>query len=260
MTSITGRIAVVTGGASGVGRGIASNLVERGARVAIADIDLTAATEVAAEIGATPFQADVSSRASMDRLAIEVCERLGPVGILVNNAGVTSLARLVDMTEQDWAWLLGVNLLGIANGVSAFHHQLRETRGHILNTGSLSGFAASPTMGGYGTTKFAMTAYTEVLAAELAEEGIGVTLFAPGSVRTSIGTSSRNRPDESRGALRDQDLTTDPSLPIRWLDPLDVGRVAVDAIEADRLYAMTRHERGDTITRRHREIEAAMSV
>lgn len=260
MTGIAGRVAVVTGGGSGIGRGIATALIERGAIVAVADIQLEAAEATAAELGATPFAVDVSDLASVERLAADVLAALGPVGILANNAGVASTAPLSAMTDADWAWLLGVNFYGITHGVTSFLPQLRETRGHILNTGSMSGLQAKPGTGGYGTTKFAMTAYSEVLAAELADDGIGVTLLAPGPVRSSLGFSSRNRPQGSSGALEDKDLAAGDGGGLRWADPLEVGRIAVDAVEADRFYAITHPEWLDGVAERHREIEAAFDV
>jgi len=105
-----------------------------------------------------------------------------------------------------------------------------------------------------------MTAYTEVLAAELAEEGIGVSLLAPGPVRSGLGFSSRNRPDGSAGALQDKDLSAGDGGGLRWADPLDVGRIAVEAIEADRFYAITHPEWLSGVAQRHRDIEAAFEV
>jgi NAD(P)-dependent dehydrogenase (short-subunit alcohol dehydrogenase family) len=260
MTVIQGKVAVVTGGASGIGRALATQFVQRGATVALADIQLSAATEVAEQIGATPFAVDVSRRESVEQLAADVLASLGPVGILANNAGVASTAPLVEMTDADWAWLLGVNVMGITHGVTAFLPQLRETKGHIINTGSMSGLQAKPGTGGYGTTKFAMTAYTEVLAEELAPEGIGVTLLAPGPVRTGLGFSSRNRPEGSAGALQDKDLSAGDGGGLRWADPAEVGRIAVAAIEADRFYAITHPEWLSGVAERHRAIEASFAI
>lgn len=257
MTDIHGRVAVVTGGASGIGLAIARRLATEGARVAVADIDRGAVEAAAAEIGAAAFRVDVSDAASVAELADGVRDSLGAVGILVNNAGVASVARLEDMTDADWAWLLGVNLYGVHHGVTAFLPQLRETRGHILTTGSMAGLSPDPTMGGYGTTKFAVTAYTEVLADELAGDGIGVTLLAPGPVRTSLGSSSRNRPAGSTGALTDHDLSAGDGGGLRWIEPEEVARIAVEAIAGDRRYAITHSEWIEVVRRRHRAVEAA---
>lgn len=260
MTGIAGRTAVVTGGASGIGLAIARRLVAEGARVAIADIERESVTAAAEEIGATPFVVDVSDAGSVARLAADVRDALGPVGVLASNAGVASIARLEDMTDADWTWLLGVNVLGLHHAVTAFLPQLRETRGHILITGSMAGLAPDATMGGYGATKFATTAYAEVLAQELADDGIGVTLLAPGPVRTRLGESSRNRPADSTGALADRDLSAGDGGGLPWLDPDDVARIALTAVEADRPYAITHPEWADAVRRRHRAIESAFDA
>src|SRR3546814_13486028 len=107
----------------------------------------------------------------------------------------------------------------------------------------MAGLVADPGAGGYGVTKASLTAYTEVLAQELSGDGIGVTLLAPGPVRTRLGSSSRNRPADSRGALQDKDLTVEDGNSLPWLDPEQVAELAVHAIEGDRLYALRSEER-----------------
>lgn len=257
MTRIEGRVAVVTGAGSGIGRSIAHRLAAGGAAVAVADIDAEQAGRVAAEIGGRGYAVDVSDPGSVAALAAGVRRDLGAAGILVNNAGVASTAPLAEMTEADWAWMLGVNLLGPIHGVAAFLPDLRAERGHVMNTGSMAGLAADTGSGGYGVTKSALTAYTEVLARELADDGVGVTLLAPGPVRTRLGSSSRNRPADSRGALRDKDLTVEDGGNLPWLDPDEVAEVAIRAIEANSLYALTHIEWRDIVTSRHRAIEQA---
>ncbi|WP_440707945.1 SDR family oxidoreductase [Herbiconiux sp. YIM B11900] len=256
---VQGRVAVITGGGSGIGRAIALRLAERGARVAVADIDLGAAQRVAAEVGGAGFVVDVSELASVTALAEAVRERYGPAGVLVNNAGVASTGRLETMNDADWAWLLGVNLLGTIHGVAAFLPQLRVAGGAILNTGSMAGLAPDAGMGGYGTTKFAVTAYTEVLADELADEGIAVTLLAPGPVRTGLGASSRNRPAGSAGGLVDVDLAAGDGGGLPWLEADEVAVIAADAIADGRRYAITHPDWSDVVIRRHRAIERAFA-
>ncbi len=257
MTALAGRVAVVTGGGSGIGRALAHRLAAEGATVAVADIDEREAAVTAAAVGGRAYRVDVADPAALEVLAAAVAADLGVVGILANNAGVASLAPLSEMTESDWSWLLGVNLLGTIRGVAAFLPQLRAERGHILNTGSMAGFAADPGMGGYGVTKSALTAYSEVLAHELADDGVGVTLLAPGPVRTHLGRSSRNRPAGSAGGLRDKDLAVDGGTDLPWLDSDEVAAVAVRAVAEDRLYAFTHAEWRDILAARHRRIERA---
>lgn len=256
MTDIQGRLAVVTGGASGIGRGLAVALRERGATVIIADIDQVQVERAADEIDAIPYRVDVSSEADVQRLAEQVRAEHGPAGLLFNNAGVASTAPLEAMTDSDWEWLLGVNFSGMTHGVRAFLPHLREAGGgHIINTGSLSGLRADAGSGGYGVTKFAITAYTEVLADEFAGSGIGVTLFLPGPVRTKLGSSSRNRPAVSRGALHDVDLTQRDELGLRWIEPGEAAEVVLRAVETDARYAVTHPDWLPRIAERHRAIE-----
>ena len=258
MTQVAGTVAVVTGGGSGIGLAIATALVDAGATVAIADIELSTAERAAAEIGAHAFAVDVSDEASVLAVASDVVARFGRVDILVNNAGVASVAPLESMTDADWAWMLGVNLYGTIHGVRAFLPHLPRG-GHILNTGSMAGLSPDPGMGGYGVSKFAVTAYTEVLAAELSPRGIGVTLLAPGPVHTRLGSSSRNRPVESTGGLHDADLGAGDGGGLRWLEADEVGAIAVRAILEDQRYAITHHDWLPVVEARHRAIEEAFS-
>ncbi len=225
--------------------------------MAIGDIEAAAVERTAAEIGARAFVVDVADAASVEAFAGGVAAAFGRVDILVNNAGVASVAPLAEMTDADWAWLLGVNLYGVIHGVRAFLPHLTRPGGHILNTGSIAGLAPDVGMGGYGVTKFAITAYTEVLAEELAPDGIGVTLLAPGPVRTRLGSSSRNRPAESDGGLHDVDLAAGDGGGLRWASPEDAAAVAVAAILDGRRYAITHPDWKDVVVRRHRDIEAA---
>jgi len=257
VSRIRGAVAAVTGGGSGIGRAIATRLASEGAIVAVGDIDLGAATAVGAQTGGGGYRVDVSDAASVEAFADAVVAAHGRVDILVNNAGVASVSPLADMTDADWDWLLGVNLYGVVHGVRAFLPHLTAPGGHILNTGSMAGLAPDAGMGGYGVTKFAITAYTEVLAEELAPSGIGVTLLAPGPVRTRLGSSSRNRPDDSRGALHDVDLSAGDGAGLRWAEPEDAADAAIGAILADEHYAVTHRDWKDVVVRRHRGIEAA---
>jgi len=257
MTQLRGGVAVITGGASGIGLAIGERLAAEGLRVALADIDAAAVDAAARRIDALPFVVDVTDASSMRALAAGVDETLGPVDLLVSNAGVASVAPLAEMTDADWDWLLRVNLYGTAHAVTAFLPRLRRPGGHILITGSMAGLSPDAGMGGYGVTKFAITAYTEVLAEELAPDGIGVTLLAPGPVRTRLGSSSRNRADAGAGGLRDVDLSAGDGGGLRWIEPEEVADVAWRAIAAGRRYAITHPDWAGVVERRHRAIEDA---
>ena len=263
LKELAGKTAVVTGGASGIGRGIAQALMAEGMQVVIADVEAAALVRTAAEIGAIGIPADVSSMPSVQALADEVRGRFGLVHVICNNAGVGSTAPIAEMTPADWQWILGVNLMGVIHGTRAFLPLLSANPdgGHIVNTASMSGFRIVPGLGGYGVTKFGVMAFSETLALELAAEGskVGVSVLCPGPVHSNIKASTRNRPgDLAGGALADSDLEqSEEGRRLRWLDPVDVGRIVVAAIKGGDLYALTHPEMGSMVEERHRAIEAA---
>lgn len=261
MTQIDGSVAVVTGGASGIGRGIAEALIAEGARVVIADIDDAALAATAGETGATAVRCDVSDAASVTALAASTVERFGHVEIVVNNAGVGPMAPIADLTLADWRWMLDINLWGVIHGVHAFLPLLlaNPRPGHILNTASMAAFAPNSPLGAYAASKAAVAALTDVLAAEMAAAGghVGVTLLAPANTRTAIARSQRNRQDA--GGLRDVDLAVDPGFTAgaHWLEPGEVGRIAVRAIAGGERYAITHPEQLPRVTERQEALRAA---
>ncbi|MFB2579675.1 SDR family NAD(P)-dependent oxidoreductase [Herbiconiux sp. P15] len=261
MTSITGRVAVVTGGASGIGRGIAEQLIAEGAQVVIADVQQDALDATAAEIGATGIRVDVTDPESVEALASSVVERFGSVGILVNNAGVGPLARIAELSLADWKWLIDVNLWGVIHGVTTFLPLLQANQegGHIVNTGSMASFSPMAGGGAYSVTKYGVAALTESLALELEEDGsdVHVTLLAPGTVRTNIKNSLRNRPEGLAGALADVDISEGVAADLRWIDPIDAGRIVTRSIRNNDLYALTHPDWWHIVEGRQATIRAA---
>lgn len=275
MTGIAGKIAVVTGGASGIGRGIAEALLERGATVVIADIQQDALDVAVDELRSSlPERAggeskdrvegrvvDVSKAESVEALKDFVLERFGRVDIVCLNAGIGPSGLIKDLTLNDWDWILGVNLWGVIHGVTAFLPVLEANPdgGHIEITGSNAGFIPQPTIGSYSVTKFGVLGLAEVLSDELADAGskVRVTYLAPGMVRTNIGTSSRNRPSGLEGALHDADISKVINQDVRWINPITAGRIVARAIENDDLYAPTHPDIVGPIRERHARIEAA---
>jgi NAD(P)-dependent dehydrogenase (short-subunit alcohol dehydrogenase family) len=265
VTEIAGAVAVVTGGAAGIGRGIAEQLLAEHATVVIADIERPALEATAMATGATPVAVDVCDPSSVRALAEAVTGRFGRVDIVVNNAGVGPQGRISDLTLSDWRWLLGVNLGGVINCIDAFLPHLRANPrgGHIVNTASMSAFSPLPGLGAYAASKAAVCALSEALAAELAEDGlaIGVTILAPGSVRTNIARSLRNRPAALAGRLTDVDFQADPG-PTRgavWLSPAEVGRITTRAIRNNDRYAITHPGLWGRVEARHQALRAAFS-
>lgn len=204
---LRGEVAVVTGGARGNGERLAHGLAREGAAVAVLDVDGTGARAVAdavAAIGARAgaWQVDVTDPAACERVATEVRDRFGPVSVLVNNAGIlrrvpTGHPDLVTSVEQH----LRVNAVGAVVMVQALLPQLRETRGRVVNLGSIASFLATPGGAGYGASKGAVLQLTKVLAMELAPEGIRVNAIAPGVMVTPMTEAVRSDPEKAAAFL-----------------------------------------------------------
>jgi NAD(P)-dependent dehydrogenase (short-subunit alcohol dehydrogenase family) len=265
LPELNGRVAVVTGGASGIGKGIARQLIAEGVHVVIADIERDALARTAAEIGATGIETDVSDTASVAALAKEALNRFGTVHIVCNNAGIGPMARVEDLTLDDWRWMIGVNLWGVIHGIHEFLPILKANPdgGHIVNTASMAGLDAPPRLGAYATCKFGVVGLTEVLAQELAAQDskVGVSVLCPGTVRTNIGRSSRNRPAHLADAgFADIDIELEESPAYRWITPDDAGAVVVRAIKNGYLYALTHPDWYGRVARRHQLIAEAFRV
>src|ERR1700749_3129669 len=198
-----GRVAVVTGAASGIGRGLCERFAAEGMHVVMADVEEPALAKAAAKLpgaGASvlPAVTDVSDRAAVDALRDAALSAFGAVHVVCNNAGVGGPhGPLWECPPGEWDWVLGVNLEGVMNGVRTFMPVLLEQHaGHLVNTSSIFGVFAG-TLGPYGVSKHAVTALTETLHFNLRSLGVmhvGVSVLCPGAVRTNFGTSARNRP------------------------------------------------------------------
>jgi NAD(P)-dependent dehydrogenase (short-subunit alcohol dehydrogenase family) len=262
---LEGTVAVVTGGASGIGKGIAEALKNEGVELVIADIEDGALQATADELGATGIQTDVSSAESVGALATEVVERFGTAHVVVLNAGIGPMGRIADLTLDDWKWMVGVNLWGVIHGVHSFLPIVKgnEEGGHFVVTSSMAGLVGMPNLGSYTLTKYGVLGLTEVLAAELAEEGsnVGATVLCPGTIHTNIGTSSRNRPKDQEGNLSDVDISQEGAdvdmSGVRWMIPLEVGAIVVDAIKRGDLYALTHPDWWDMVEPRFQNIAGA---
>jgi NAD(P)-dependent dehydrogenase (short-subunit alcohol dehydrogenase family) len=256
-----GRVAVVTGAASGIGRALASAFAAKGCRVVLADVERPALDDAAAELAGTGVDCfavptDVSDAAAVGRLRDATLARYGAAHVLCNNAGVSRRGALVDQALEDWRWTLGVNLWGVVHGLHAFLPVLQaQDEAHVVNTASIAGLLAFPMGGPYNASKHAIVGLTETLALELRAAGsrVGVSLLCPGAVRTRITEAERNRPPAlarpvAAGATppvvaeleRQNELTR--ALIAGGRDPSAIAAEVLDAIEHDRFYVLTHRD------------------
>ena len=202
MRSFRDKVAVVTGAASGIGRALAIQLAERGADLALVEVNEAALAETADAVAktgrrATIHVADVADAARMERLPAEVVAEHDVVHLVVNNAGVSVTGTLEEQSLEDFRWIVGVNFWGVVHGCKFFLPALRAAReagdeAHIVNVSSMFGLIGLPTQSSYCATKFAVRGFSEALWAELYDAGIGVTVVHPGGVRTNIVKTSRS--------------------------------------------------------------------
>jgi NAD(P)-dependent dehydrogenase (short-subunit alcohol dehydrogenase family) len=248
MDTFEGKVAVVTGGASGIGRGIALELARRGARVAIADVHAERLAATAAELEALGTEVlatrcDVTSDAEVDALRDAVIDRFGTVDVLCNNAGVSVLGPPESVEMSEWEWILQVNVLGIVRGVRAFVPTLLEQgSGHVLNTASIAGvWAYTWDAAPYITSKFAAYGFSEVLARRLRPHGVGVSVLCPGLVSTNLGETARfsGIPDGTHA-----DWVYFPPELADAADPEHVGVQVADGILAG-TFAIFTHDRDE---------------
>jgi NAD(P)-dependent dehydrogenase (short-subunit alcohol dehydrogenase family) len=210
----------------------------------LADIEekvLSEAVEALRAEGAevTGVPCDVSDRAAVERAAEAAEAAYGNVHVVCNNAGVSPTGALEDTSAGDWQWALGVNLMGVVHGIQAFVPRIKAhgKGGHVINTSSIAGLVALPTLGIYTATKYAVVGISETLKGELAPFGIGVSVLCPSFVKTRLADSGRNRP----ASLGEGDGM--PEFVVQaidtGMDPVAVGAQVVEAIVADQLYIFT---------------------
>jgi len=261
--SLRGKVGVVTGGASGIGRALAEVFAREGAKVVIADLDEPGMDDAAASIRARGGEAlavrtDVSDLASVQQLADRAFRVFGRVHVLCNNAGVGVSGGLETMTHRDWQWVLGVNLWGVIHGLEAFLPRMIAQRepGHVVNTASMAGLIASKGLGVYNTSKYAVVGLSETLAKDLKPYNIGVSVLCPMGVTTRIQQSDRNRPAQ----LRNETPTAAEPVELmgRYLGPEAVAEMVLAAIRANELYVITHDEGLEPLRRRFERMEQAI--
>ena len=276
MKNVEGKIAFVTGGASGIGLGMCQAFLEAGMKVVMADIRQSALDSAVATLNADrsavlPLQLDVTDRAAWVRAADAAEQKFGPVNVLCNNAGITIDGHMQQGTYDDWDFCLGINLGGAINGVMTFMPRMIEQAQecHIVNTSSMGGLIAGAGSGIYSTSKYAVVGLTEELRSDLAQYGIGVSVFCPGPTKTDLFTSSVEvRPDNlSATGYVPRSVTDGGDMPAEVaaaiyaiaMNPKDVGRLVLRGIQRNDMYILTHPEFSSIIQARCEAILGSMS-
>ena len=272
MDEFAGKVAVVTGAGSGMGKAFATRFAAEGMKVVAADIQRDALSQAVEELRASGavvlgVQTDVSSADSVHQLAEAASKEFGDVHLLCNNAGVEGYldGAIWEATDKDWSWTVGVNFWSVVHGIRAFvPHMLEHGQpAHIVNTASMTAVVTATNM--YGITKSAVLALSEVLAADLRQRKarIGVTALCPGTIATNLFYGSRNRPEHLRneeqtpGAQEGRELRDRMHAVLAGgMSPAEVADKLVAAIRGDARYLLTDHEWDPQIIERHRAILA----
>jgi len=256
MKAFAGKAAFITGGAGGIGLAMARAFGQRGMKVAIADVEAdTCARAVEAlrreGVEAIGTACDVSDREALAKATRHTFAEFGKIHILCNNAGVSRAGSVETIAMTDWDWVIGVNLKGLVHGLQPFlpHMRAHGEECHIVNTASINGVAGAPLAGPYSATKFAVVGLSEVLAAELADTPIGVSVLCPSWVKTRMLDNGRNRPAHFGGPIKLDADNANAERNARYskalesgLDPAHVAQLVIGAIETRRLFVFTHAE------------------
>jgi NAD(P)-dependent dehydrogenase (short-subunit alcohol dehydrogenase family) len=257
MKEFKGKVAVITGAASGIGRGIAERCVSEGIKVVLADVDEANLAQAETELksaGGTVLcvKTDVSKRADVELLARRAFDTFGQVHLLFNNAGVAAGGAPWEATWNDWEWVIGVNLWGVIHGVKVFTPRMlaQNTECHIVNTSSTAGLIVGGGSAPYAVTKHAVVALSESLFLALQQRNslVKASVLCPGLVRTNIANAELHRPAE----LRNEPVTLSPEMQAGLaafkaaleasMPPLEVADVVFDAIRREQFYILPRPE------------------
>jgi NAD(P)-dependent dehydrogenase (short-subunit alcohol dehydrogenase family) len=254
MKDFKGKVAVITGGASGLGRAMADRFAREGMSIVLADVEPDALAKAEGEMKAAGakvigVRTDVSKAAEVEALAQKTLAAFGGVHLLANNAGVAEGGKVWDNTVADWEWVLGVNLCGVIHGVRVFTPIMLKqgSEGHIVNTASVAGLISPPGMGIYCVSKHAVVTLTECLHQDLAQQSdkLKCSVLCPAYVPTGIADSGRNRPAALKETRHKSaaDLALDASLKKAVqsgkLSAADVAQKVYEAVRDERFYILT---------------------
>jgi len=268
MKDLKGKVAVVTGAASGIGNAMATRFAAEGMRVVLADIEegpLADAEKTLADSGATVISVptDVTKGDQMDALAATTFEAFGTAHVVCNNAGVATGGPMWTLSEADWQWVLGVNLWGVIHGVRVFVPRLVEQgEGHVVNTASMAGLTSVPMMGPYNVSKHGVVTLSETLSVELGLHAspVKVSVLCPGWVNTRIHEADRNRPTElQRGEDEDPNMAEMGkqmigALITSGMPPAEVASQVLEAVKEERFYILTHPDMRPSIEKRMGDI------
>jgi len=264
MQDFKGRVAVVTGAASGIGLGVTERFLTEGMKVVMADIEQESLERESARLKGAGgdvlgVRCDVRDPESLAELAETTLSHHGAVHVVMNNAGVAPGGPMLETTAEDWRWIVDVNVLGVAYGITAFGPILRDAgEGHIINTASEAGHVTSAVLGMYSATKHAVVGMTESLYRELEGTGVSTHCLCPNLVSTKIFHSERNRDDENE-LTPAQTATMAPLREALTAMGIPTGQVANDIVEAmkrDQFWIFTHDITTQALQTRYADIEA----
>ncbi|MEZ4619382.1 MAG: SDR family NAD(P)-dependent oxidoreductase [Caldilineaceae bacterium] len=264
MNELVGKVSVITGAASGIGRALAERCAEQRMKVVLADVEVAALEEVedalraqGADLLAVPT--DVSDADSVTALADKTLDHFGAIHLLCNNAGVGVGGPIWEASVADWEWVLGVNLWGVIHGVRTFvPHMLQQNEPcHIVNTASIAGLVSTPGLGVYNVTKHGVVTFSETLYQELQarDSQIGVSVLCPGWVKTRIGESARNRPGAVQQVPTRLGGDGIAKAIAEGLDPTAVAALVLSAVCEKRFYVLTHPDMLPFVEQRHEDIQ-----
>ncbi|MCY4271098.1 MAG: SDR family NAD(P)-dependent oxidoreductase [bacterium] len=247
MKELNGKVAVVTGAASGIGLAMSEQFASEGMKVVMADVEEEALAASASRLQSAGADVlgvlcDVSDAASVQDLASQALSAYGGVQVVCNNAGVAPAGPMLETTAEEWAWIVGVNVLGVAHGVMAFAPLMVEAgEGHIVNTASEAGLVTTSVLGMYCATKHAVVGLSESLWRELHPQGVGVSCLCPNLVATRIFHSERNRPYGAELTAVQNAVITPlrETISAQGIAPSQVAATVADAIVEDRFWVFT---------------------
>lgn len=268
MKDIVGKTAFITGGANGIGLGMAEAFCKAGMNVMIADIRQDSLEKAKSRLSGLEnsvqtIQLDVTDREAFVEAAEKTETIFGKVHVLCNNAGINIFGPLHKSTYDDWDWIIDVNIKGVVNGIKSFIPKIMShgEGGHIVNTASMSAFIVTTTTGAYTATKYAVRGLSEVLWYSMAPHNIGVSILSPGLVATYIHHSEELRPKRYKHAANpitgEAVKKMDKAVHIAAMDPLVVGEKVLDAIKRNKIYIFTHPDSKEEVRENCEEILAA---